>query len=194
MQHAIGMTSIEALRLEAGFEHVDALELGGAAALRGAGPGLFDHDVMDVDPNDPAGKDDVTTINQLRLEVNRPVTVRLSSKDVIHSFGLPVMRVKQDAIPGMEIPVHFTPVKTNGEEKWEIACAQLCGITHYDMEGYYQIMTQAEFGEAKRLRDLPAVTVVHSAERFYSALAVPTVMSDGVLQVAEGCEREHRVP
>lgn len=100
---------------------------------------------LGLDPNDPAAKDDVATLNQLHLEVNRPVVVRISSKDVIHSFSLPYMRVKQDATPGMEVPVHFTPVKTSGAETWEIACAQLCGLGHYRMKGQHQVHTKADF-------------------------------------------------
>lgn len=105
---------------------------------------------LGLDPEDPMAADDIVTINQLHLPVNRPVTVLLSSKDVIHSFGLPVMRVKQDSIPGMEIPVHFTPVMVTPEESifpkcaagktcWEIACAQLCGLGHYRMRGFLQV-------------------------------------------------------
>ncbi len=103
-----------------------------------------------LDPEDPTGADDIVKINQLHLPINRPVTLLLSSKDVIHSFGLPVMRVKQDMIPGMEIPVHFTPVISTPEEAifpkcaagktcWEIACAQLCGLGHYRMRGFLQV-------------------------------------------------------
>ena len=64
---------------------------------------------LGLDRADAAAKDDITTINQLNLPVDRPVLVHLSSKDVIHSFGLFEMRVKQDAIPGMQIPVWFIP-------------------------------------------------------------------------------------
>ncbi len=64
-------------------------------------------------PDDPAGKDDITTINQLHLPVNKPALIYLSSKDVIHSFFLPTMRVKQDAIPGQVIPIYFTPTMVN---------------------------------------------------------------------------------
>lgn len=102
---------------------------------------------LGLDPEDPVGKDDVTATNQLRLPVDKPVKVLLSSKDVIHSFGLPVMRVKQDAIPGMEVPVYFTPVKTNSGEAWEIACAQLCGLGHYRMRGFLTILPQGEYDE-----------------------------------------------
>ena len=99
-----------------------------------------------LDPDDPAGKDDVVTVNDLHLIVNRPVIIRLTSKDVIHSFFLPVMRVKQDAIPGMETPVHFTPLATNrGPFPWEIACAQLCGLGHYRMRGQLVVQTAEEF-------------------------------------------------
>jgi cytochrome c oxidase subunit 2 len=100
---------------------------------------------LGIDPSDPNAKDDVTTLNQLHLEVNRPVIIRLTSKDVIHSFFLPYMRVKQDAIPGMEVPVHFTPIKSSGAESWDIACAQLCGLGHYRMKGQYQVHTKADF-------------------------------------------------
>lgn len=70
---------------------------------------------LGLDRDDPAAKDDITTINQLNLPVNKPVIVRLSSKDVIHSFGIPYFRVKQDAIPGQSIRVSFTPTKTSDQ-------------------------------------------------------------------------------
>lgn len=67
---------------------------------------------LGLDRSGPAAQDDITTINQLHLPVNRPVIVHLSSKDMIHSFALPQMRVKQDAIPGIAQPVWFTPTQT----------------------------------------------------------------------------------
>jgi len=100
---------------------------------------------LGLDLRDPYAKDDVVTINQLHLEVNRPVSIQLSAKDVIHSFGLPVMRVKQDAIPGMVMPVTFTPVKVNNGAKWEIACAQLCGLGHYRMRGELNVQSKRDF-------------------------------------------------
>lgn len=60
-----------------------------------------------LDPNDENGKDDIQTIGELHLPVGKPIYVRITSKDVIHSFAIPTMRVKQDAIPGMEVPVWF---------------------------------------------------------------------------------------
>ena len=97
---------------------------------------------LGLDVSDPAARDDVWTQNQLNLPVGRPVIVHLSSKDVIHSFGLPQMRVKQDAIPGVEQRLWFTPTRTG---EWEIACSQLCGLGHYRMRGFYTIQTQADF-------------------------------------------------
>lgn len=113
---------------------------------------------LGIDRTDPAAGDDITTINQLHLPVDRPVTVRLTSKDVIHSFSLPTMRVKQDAIPGMDIPVHFTPVRSTpadgrfpacaaGSTCWEIACAQLCGLSHYKMKGFLTVHEAGGFEE-----------------------------------------------
>ena len=95
-----------------------------------------------LDRSDPAAKDDITTINQLNLPVDRPVLVYLSSKDVIHSFGLYEMRVKQDAIPGMNIPVWFIP---NRIGEYEIACSQLCGLGHFRMRGFISIQSAADY-------------------------------------------------
>jgi cytochrome c oxidase subunit 2 len=95
-----------------------------------------------LDRRDAAAKDDITTINQLNLPVDRPVLVHLSSKDVIHSFGLFEMRVKQDAIPGMTIPVWFIP---NRVGEYEITCSQLCGLGHFRMRGFITIQSDADY-------------------------------------------------
>jgi cytochrome c oxidase subunit 2 len=97
---------------------------------------------LGLDRTDPNAKDDVTTINQLNLPVDRPVLVHLSSKDVIHSFGLYEMRVKQDAIPGMQIPVWFIP---NRVGDYEITCSQLCGLGHFRMRGFVTVQSAADF-------------------------------------------------
>ncbi len=97
---------------------------------------------LGLDKADPASKDDIVSINQLYLPVNRQAVIHVSSKDVIHSFALNVMRVKQDAIPGMSIPVWFTPTQTGHSE---IACAQLCGLGHYRMKGDLYVVTNTEY-------------------------------------------------
>jgi cytochrome c oxidase subunit 2 len=109
---------------------------------------------LGLDRSDPAAKDDVTTVNQLNLPVNRPIIVRLRSKDVIHSFGVPEFRVKQDAIPGLTIPIWFIPTITTEEMRtrtgnsgfqYEIACAQLCGLGHARMRGFVTVRSAEEF-------------------------------------------------
>jgi cytochrome c oxidase subunit 2 len=100
---------------------------------------------LGLDRSDPDAKDDFNSENQLHVQVNRPVLVHLSSKDVIHSFGLYEMRVKQDAVPGLQIPVWFIPTVTTAEMRtrtgkadfdYEIACSQLCGLGHFRMRGF----------------------------------------------------------
>ncbi len=97
-----------------------------------------------LDPKDQSGRDDIVTINQLHLPIGRTALIYLSSKDVIHSFSLPVMRVKQDVIPGMIFQTWFTPTKTGN---FEIACAQLCGLGHYRMKGYLTIHSEEEYNK-----------------------------------------------
>ena len=107
-------------------------------------------DITLVDPDNPLGldrrdaaaKDDITTINILNLPVGKPVIIYLSSKDVIHSLGMPEMRVKQDAIPGIVQPVWFTPTATG---RWDIACSQLCGLAHYRMRAIYSIQSPEQY-------------------------------------------------
>jgi len=84
---------------------------------------------------DPHAKDDIVTINQLHLPVNRPAVIEITTKDVIHSFFLPVMRVKQDAIPGMIIPIHFVPTKTSDEMREEMATTVRLPMTR-DLDAY----------------------------------------------------------
>jgi cytochrome c oxidase subunit 2 len=109
---------------------------------------------LGVDRSDPVAKDDVTTVNQLYLPVNRPIIVKLRSKDVIHSFNLPEFRVKQDAVPGFTIPIWFVPNVTtadmrsrtgNSEFQYEIACAQLCGLGHFRMRAFVTVLGADEF-------------------------------------------------
>jgi cytochrome c oxidase subunit 2 len=97
---------------------------------------------LGLDRKDPNAKDDITTINQLNVPINRPVLVHLSSKDVIHSFGVYELRVKQDAVPGMDIPVWFVP---NLAGQYDIACSQLCGLGHYRMRGFVTVQSQADY-------------------------------------------------
>jgi cytochrome c oxidase subunit II len=109
---------------------------------------------LGLDRDDPAAKDDVTTLNQLYLPANKPIIVKLRSKDVIHSFGVPELRVKQDAVPGLTIPIWFVANVTTDEMRtrlgkpefqYEIACAQLCGLGHARMRGFVTVQTAEDF-------------------------------------------------
>ena len=94
---------------------------------------------LGVDREDIFGRDDVVSVGEMAIPVDQKVRIELSTLDVIHSFFLPEMRVKQDAIPGMVIPLSFTATQTGD---WEIACAQLCGVGHYRMRGFFSVLDQ----------------------------------------------------
>ena len=126
---------------------------------------------LGLDRSDPAAEDDVTTVNQLHLPVDTPAIVHLSSKDVIHGFMLNELRVKQDAIPGLEVPTHFVPTVTTAEMRermgdpdfdYEIACAQLCGLGHYRMRGFLTVETREEFDRWLAEKAAPPATEADS--------------------------------
>ncbi len=79
----------------------------------------------------PDGKldtpDDITKVNELHVQVDKLHHFQLESKDVVHSFSVPVFRLKQDVIPGRVITGWFTPIKTGS---FDIQCTQICGIGH----------------------------------------------------------------
>jgi cytochrome c oxidase subunit 2 len=97
---------------------------------------------LGLDPNDPAGKDDIVTSGELHVPVNRPVIIELSSKDVIHNFCLPSMRIAADAIPGSLNPMWFKPIKVG---TYEVVCGQLCGLGHYGMKGTLVVDTPEDY-------------------------------------------------
>jgi len=94
----------------------------------------------------PDGKwntqDDAITLNDIRVPVNRPVLLQLTSSDVIHAFNLPNMRVKTDAVPGTVSPLVFQ-AKETGE--FDIACAEHCGAFHYKMKGKLTVLSQEDY-------------------------------------------------
>ncbi|HEV2862989.1 MAG TPA: cytochrome c oxidase subunit II [Pyrinomonadaceae bacterium] len=94
-----------------------------------------------LDDADPASKDDAV-VGTLVTQVNRPAELILSARDVTHSIWIPPLRFKQDAVPGLEIPVHFTP---NRVGRYEIACAELCGQQHYKMKSYMLVLPPDEY-------------------------------------------------
>ena len=97
---------------------------------------------LGLDPRSRESRDDIATINEIVVPLGRPVIVHLSAKDVIHSFGVPAMRIKQDANPGMMTPVWFTPTALG---EFDVACSQLCGLGHYRMKAILRVVAPEEF-------------------------------------------------
>lgn len=92
---------------------------------------------------DPDGKDDVTaTGSEMAVPVNKPIITYITSMDVIHSFKVTPLRVTQDAMPGLRIPIHFVATKTNN---YQITCAQLCGNGHSKMRGNFVVLDQPDY-------------------------------------------------
>lgn len=86
--------------------------------------------------------DDLFLVNDLHLPVDEDVLIQLKSMDVLHSFFLPNVRIKQDAVPGMKIPVWFKARETGS---YDIVCAELCGWGHYKMKGRVTFEPRADF-------------------------------------------------
>jgi len=115
-----------------------------------------------MDPSDPNGKDDFAPLNnEIHVPVGKDVIIELTSKDVIHSFKVISLRVAQDAIPGLRIPVHFKAEKPG---IYQINCAQLCGAGHSGMAGgRLYVETQEDYdkwfaAKAKAAADAAAAT------------------------------------
>ena len=106
---------------------------------------------LGIDRSVVTGRDDIGLSNILTVPVGHPVIVHLSSRDVVHSFTLNEMRVRQDATPGLTVRTWFTPTQTG---KWDIACSQLCGLGHYRMRGSFAVVTAEEWAawEAREVR------------------------------------------
>ena len=96
---------------------------------------------LGIDSKDPAGKDDVMSAT-MPVPVGKTVELILRSKDVTHAFFVPELRLKQDAVPGMTIRIHFTAEKVG---RYEIACAELCGQGHYKMRSFLDVMEPAAY-------------------------------------------------
>ncbi len=110
---------------------------------------------LGIDPKDSQGSDDIVS-SELVLPAGREVDLRIKAHDVIHGFFIPGMRLKQNAVPGLTLHIHFTPT-TPGE--YPILCSQVCGLGHGHMEAKLRVVPEAEFNawlserEKKRLAE-----------------------------------------
>jgi cytochrome c oxidase subunit II len=98
---------------------------------------------LGFDPEDPKSKDDFDSpVNDIWVPINKPVIMHLTSMDVIHSFAVKNLRMCQDAIPGMSVPIHFVPTRAG---KYRITCAQLCGNSHYAMRALFTVANPKDY-------------------------------------------------
>jgi cytochrome c oxidase subunit II len=105
-----------------------------------------------VDPSDPAGKDDIV-VPTLTVPVDREVELLIRSQDVIHNFYVRELRLQQDAMPGLVIPMHFTATKIG---QYEIVCTQLCGLGHYRMRSFLNVVSAADYEKFLKDQEQPA--------------------------------------
>lgn len=96
---------------------------------------------LGLDPHDSRSSDDYVS-SILVLPVGEEVDLRLRSIDVIHGFFIPGMRLKQNAIPGMEMHIHFTPAVIGD---YPILCSQVCGLGHSRMQTHLRVVSEDEF-------------------------------------------------
>ena len=97
-----------------------------------------------LDPaNDTTARDDIIS-GSLAIPVNRPILLTLHSRDVGHAFYVPQLRIQQDFVPGLVIPIHFTATTVG---KYELVCTQLCGLGHYNMRAYVEVMSDSDFAQ-----------------------------------------------
>lgn len=96
-----------------------------------------------LNPDDPHGRDDVLVASpELHLPLDRPVAMLLRSHDVLHNFYVPQFRVKMDLVPGLVSRFWLTPTRAG---RFEILCAELCGLAHYNMRGHVVVEDEAAF-------------------------------------------------
>lgn len=99
-----------------------------------------------IDESDPAGKDDIVNA-ALKVPLGKPILLVMRSRDVIHNFFVRELRLKQDLVPGMEIPFHFQADKTG---IFEVPCSELCGLGHSQMRTTMEVMQEADFEKWKK--------------------------------------------
>jgi cytochrome c oxidase subunit 2 len=135
---------------------IEATEAQFVFTFRWAGPdgkfGRLDPRLVDapagnplgLDPTDPSGQDDVVR-STLTVPVNRPIELLLRSQDVVHNFDVRELRLQQDAVPGMMIPIHFT---ANRIGSYAIVCTQLCGLGHNKMNTELRVVSESDYRQA----------------------------------------------
>ena len=140
-----------------------------------------------LDPTDAAGADDVLIPgNEVHLPQDKPVKVLLRSNDVLHDFYVPPFRARMNIVPGMVTTFWFTPTLAG---RFEVMCAQLCGVGHYNMRGFVVVEGDAAYAAWRQAQ--PSFAVTMAAAR--GAGAGTQVAQGGALAQSKGCIACHSV-
>jgi len=143
---------------------------------------------LGVNPDDPRGQDDRLVLsNELHLAIDQPVKALMRSKDVLHNFYVPQFRVKMDMVPGQVSYIWFTPIRTG---RFEILCAELCGLGHYNMRGHVSVESAEQY--QTWLTSLPTFAQLQQRNRqqtqTLSDASPETLLSAGAeIAQAQGC-------
>ena len=152
-----------------------------------------------LDPADPAGQDNILiNNNELHLQVDQPVRMLLRSLDVLHDFYAPPFRARMNMVPGMITSFWFTPNKIG---RYEVLCAQLCGVGHAGMRGYvvvedaasYQKWLKAQPTFAQSMAPPPAATVDVAAGAAVAAAGDVLALQGKALSESKACVACHTV-
>jgi cytochrome c oxidase subunit 2 len=137
-----------------------------------------------IDPRDPAGQDNIlVNNNELHLQINQPVRMLLRSQDVLHDFYVPPFRARMNMVPGMVTSFWFTPNKLG---RYEVLCAQLCGVGHSGMRGYVVVEDAASFQKWLKAQPTFAQTMAPPAPVAAAAVAPAAGAATGEALVAQG--------
>ncbi|SDC82189.1 cytochrome c oxidase subunit 2 [Cupriavidus sp. YR651] len=139
---------------------------------------------LGLNPDDPNGQDDVIVVGpEVHLPLNRPIKVLLRSKDVLHDFYVPPFRARMNMVPGMVTSFWFTPTQAG---KYDILCAQLCGVGHYNMRGHVVVEDQAAFDAWLAKQPTFALTMAKSAPPVAAPGTAATPSAAGTDLVEQG--------
>ena len=149
---------------------------------------------LGINPHDPRGQDDRLVLsNQLHLALDQPVRLLMRSKDVLHNFYVPQFRVKMDMVPGQVSYIWLTPTRSG---RFEILCAELCGIGHYHMRGHVTVETAEDY--QVWLSGLPTFAQLslsnhEQAETLTDASPAELISAGEQLAQAQGCLGCHSI-
>lgn len=144
-----------------------------------------------IDPKDPAAADNVLiNSNEVHLPLNKPVKVLLRSIDVLHDFYVPPFRARMNMVPGMVTSFWFTPTKAG---RYEVLCAQLCGVGHFNMRGYVVVEEDAAFQTWLKAQPTFALTMAPARAGAAPAGAATLLVQGKALAQSKGCVACHTV-